>query len=72
MDNSEALFILSFLFILLSLIVLMRFFLIKNSASASFIFHKRAKRLDGSKFLSIGFSVSYFLQCLNLINYMIT
>jgi hypothetical protein len=68
MDNSEALFILSFLFILLSLIVLMRFFLIKSSSSASFIFHKRAKRIRWIKvfkywfFCQLFFAMSKFDQ----------
>lgn len=68
MNNSEALVILSFLFIILSLIVLMRIFLIKNSASASFIFHKRIQRIRWGKvfkywfFCQLFFMVSKFGQ----------
>lgn len=60
MGNSEALVILSFLFILLLVIVLMRFFLIKSSAPASFIFHKRIKRIRWGKVFKYWFFCQLF------------
>lgn len=60
MNNSEALVILSFLFIILLVIVLMRVFVIKNSAPESFIFFKRVKRLRWSKVFKYWFFCQLF------------